>query len=280
MSSNDDDLPPVITDWEEICTRPKFEQKIDHEQIKLKEVIRPYHIMPQQPCGLKECGTSHNHGFLIEMDDGSETNIGHLCARKYYDLEFKFANRSYKIRRNAKQYREDLISTKFRLDLIRKQVQELKYGDHNGEWCYDNMRKQMLRLLPSSISESLTIRAKRGNGIVSKDVSLTEDEKQIAKQMGKKDQFKTEAIFIINGVTSVTSYPKIRKILDVNLGKKLEAFSQLDIQSADYKELKQWSTWSNNIDRWLLEAKNLIEECNRFLMPANIKNIRKNQHYM
>lgn len=269
-----------ITNWEDITERPNFEQKVDPKKIKLKQIVGHYSIDPQQPCGLKNCGTNHNRGYLVEVEGGIVTNIGNICGKRYFDVDFTNLQRAFKKDYNAQRYREELTKTKHQLAGIKKQIEDLRNGDHKGDWCYKNMHQHVSRLFPLSITDSLIKRSNRGNGVVEKDIMLTGKDKAIAEQAGNKDGFKTETVFIINGITSVVSYKKIKKILNVYLGEELVAFSQVDIETADFETLKRWNNWSNKIERRLREVKVLIDECNRFLMPANVNNIRRYQSYL
>lgn len=271
----------IIENWKkEVRDRPNYQLKVDPKKIKLKEIVFPYFTNTAQQCGLKDCGRFHNRGYIVETDCGTEMNLGNVCGSKYFGADFKHITSAFSRKMNAMYYREELLERKLQLVVLRKQVQDLKKGDHNGDWCYENMHMHISRLLPQSIEESLVRRAKRGSGIVVRDVRLTGKDKAIAEQAGNKDGFKSETIFTINGVTSVISYKRLRKIINVYLGEKLEEFSELNIESADFDTLRKWANWSNKINERLIEAKKLIQECNRFLMPANIENIRKYQGYL
>lgn len=63
-----------ISCWEDITTRPGYEEKVDKHQIKLKTIIGKYRLNPKQPCGISSCGTAHNKGYLVVCEGGIETN--------------------------------------------------------------------------------------------------------------------------------------------------------------------------------------------------------------
>ena len=76
---------PTIASWDDIFGRSAYATDVDGVKTNLLAVIAPYRgLHPAKPCGLTNCHTPHNNGYLIVTDDGRETNIGANCGKKHF----------------------------------------------------------------------------------------------------------------------------------------------------------------------------------------------------
>lgn len=265
--------------WEDLLARPGFRQKLDPGEFELKQIIGQYSISPKQPCGIKSCGTKHNRGYLVTASGGVETNIGNVCGKRIFGVDFTLHQRVFKRELNAQRYREGISAAQKRIDSIEEQVRNLCEGEYMADWCYGKMHAQLTRLFPERISRPLTERARRSNPTVSREIQLTEDERETGTT-GGRSRYRTEVIFTISGISAVTEYKRLRTILREHLGKELSAFREIDSSLEDFESLKRWHNWINKIDRRLQEAEGIIEDCNRFLVPSNIVRIRNYRDFL
>jgi hypothetical protein len=269
-----------IKSWEDILSRPGFKQKLDPNLIILKQIIGQYSINPKQPCGLRSCGTKHNRGYLVVADGGLETNIGNVCGKKIFGVEFNQLHDVFKRSLNEQRYREEILETQNQLDDIVEKVEILRNGDFGGDKSYENMHWHITKGFPESICTPLIERAKRGENIVSREVRLSEEERKMLPIARKNDRFRAETIFIIAGIKAVIDYPRLRTILHKRLGNELEEFRNLDVPSLNYINLQHWNNWKNKINTRLKEASNIIDDCRRFLESTNIERIRNYRQYL
>ncbi|MCG7988839.1 MAG: hypothetical protein JAY64_19305 [Candidatus Thiodiazotropha weberae] len=263
-----------VTDWEELLTRPGFEQKVDSDDVEIGRIIGQYSITPKQPCGIKSCGTKHNRGYLITLSDGRETNIGNVCGRKIFKVDFSQHLNVFKKDMNSQRYREEIRFTQNTLLDTKDQVELLSKGDGQADDCYSQMNAQMTRLFSEDITRRLLDRAKRSNAVVTRDFEVTEDDRS-SGVVGTNANYTTETVFIISGLSAVKSYKKLRTILKKQLGDELHAFEEINPDDLEFEDLKRWHNWINKIDLRLKSSRNIIQECNRFLQSVNIENIRK-----
>lgn len=81
--SSEDIAVPSITSWEDIFGRSAYASDVDGTKTELLDVIAPYRgLQPAKPCGLTNCHTPHNNGYLIVTADNRETNIGADCVHQ------------------------------------------------------------------------------------------------------------------------------------------------------------------------------------------------------
>ena len=73
-----------INVWQDIFTMSKYTDSLDPTKEKLKRVINKYTLPTKGKCGLSNCGTAHNNGYIVE----TETVVG--CAQRTDDTEIVF----------------------------------------------------------------------------------------------------------------------------------------------------------------------------------------------
>lgn len=265
-----------IKEWDDITDRPSYRSEVDPKSSKLKEIIGRYYIPNKNPCGLSNCKTPHNKGYLVVCDGGIETNIGNRCGQNHFGVEWKTLQKSFTRDTNAVRYRENIARTKNQIPSYEKEIQFIRDGDMQGLWCYNNMHRLMSTGFDEEISRALKNRTKNKDNIIKADIRLTEDDIEIQKLLGNTGaSYRSENVETINGLNAVSSYKKLKTLLNVHLGKELEAMKLIDPDNLSYDELNFWDKWSKKVRNRIKEAEDVIEDCRRFLMPSNVSNIRK-----
>ncbi|KVL93081.1 hypothetical protein [Burkholderia stagnalis] len=69
---------------------PGYVEKVNPAQIGLRRVIWPYGFASETHCALTNCGTPHKAGVIIELEDGTISNIGHICGADKDKFSSKF----------------------------------------------------------------------------------------------------------------------------------------------------------------------------------------------
>lgn len=265
-----------IESWEDLFTRPGFVEKVDPNKIKTKDIIGRYRLPPDKhPCALTTCQQPHFRGYIVKLEGGEITNIGHICGERRFGVIWTQMERRFKRIVNEAQRREIIRATQYRVGSVQGQVQELREGEWGGDAIYKKIHHQYGSLLDSSTQRKLADRARAQNNIVNRVTRRTEEEIRDARIIGDTSEFNEEYVFTIAGIRALITYKKLRTILNTRLGSELEKFGGLDVDSLDYKELRQWSQWSDRIDTNLNDARTILEDCKRFLVPSNIAEINK-----
>src|SRR3546814_1412159 len=104
-----------IESWDDIESRPGFAKDIDPRSVKLKAIIGSYTFSDYIPCGLSTCHQPHGNGFLVVTVDGRETNIGRICGKRHFSVDFVQMSRVFLKDLRAQQNREFLWELKHRL---------------------------------------------------------------------------------------------------------------------------------------------------------------------
>lgn len=93
----------IFESHEAITGRPRWQEVLDPAQHALKRIVGEYYFPKSLawPCGLKSCQRVHQKGYVIETEDGYETNIGHMYGKNHFGLVWGQIGLQYK------QQRED-----------------------------------------------------------------------------------------------------------------------------------------------------------------------------
>lgn len=270
-----------VNSWEEIKERLGFSSPVDPKEIKLKEIIGRYDLTPMDRCGLSSCRTKHNKGFLVVCDGGIETNIGQKCGQREFGVKFRELAATFRRETNAQRHRLTIGEHKNRADDYERRVAFLWNGEQQGSWLYDQMHARMGRLFDEVTSKKLYERAKRKETEISRQVALDKKERQAAEQTGQKGMtHRTQRVALIAGLSAAKDYKKLKKLVEVQLGNELQAFKELDEEMLSNEELKYWDNWCSLVEKRIQHAQNILEDCQRFLLPSNIDLIIRNKHLL
>ena len=83
-----------IDKWQDVLDLPGYTEIVDPATVRLKDIIGNYVERDPVLCGLSTCRQPHGRGYLVVAEDGRVTNIGHVCGKNTFSVEFQaMANR-------------------------------------------------------------------------------------------------------------------------------------------------------------------------------------------
>lgn len=270
-----------IESWEDLFTRPGFQEKVDPKKVELKEIIGWYRLPPlKHPCGLTTCREPHFTGYVVQLAGGCETNMGHICGEGRFGDRFTALVKSFRRAFNAQRSREIIEAAQHRVQPVREAVRAMKQGEWGADEAYRKMHRQIAKLFDPGTKLKLSNRAKQMSTAVVRATPRTKKEIKEARIMGDHSEFKEELLFHISGIAAVTDYSKLRTIVNVQLGSELDAFAALQVEGLPFPELRRWSNWANQIDKRHRKARSILEDCHRFLQPDNLAQIRDHKRLL
>lgn len=89
-----DGLWKTLSHFEELMHLEGFKKKVDPAKYKFDYAFGFYTETEPVHCGLTNCNHLHNKGVIIKFVNGDVTNIGHICGKKHYSVEFSDSHRS------------------------------------------------------------------------------------------------------------------------------------------------------------------------------------------
>ncbi len=274
-----------VEDWNIIRTRSDFRDNIDPETVKLYEIIGRYRESESLQCGLSSCHAQHKRGYIVTTTEGYVTNIGHICGKRHFGVDFETMSKDIDMRITSRERRMRLYDLLHRSDSILESVEELLSEPMGGREIGKLIQvvKNPARGLPRSIVDVIREAVGRnGEGWIYTERQETERERDIrlASRGDTTDDFESAPRITIRERAHFLSghevfYPEndIRKLLVTDTKSALEEFLSTDIDSMSMRELGQWAAWGETIDRNLENARESIALGRRFFSRSNLEPI-------
>ena len=76
--------------WDELTTLPGFRsEQVRVDDMRRGNVVGQYSMKgsDMRPCGIASCSQPHKHGFIVELSDGTLSNVGRRCGKTKLGVE-------------------------------------------------------------------------------------------------------------------------------------------------------------------------------------------------
>lgn len=275
-----------IMSWDDIESVPGFTSDIDPKTVKLKEIIGSYTFDALIPCGLSTCHQPHGNGFLVAAADGRVTNIGRICGKKHFNVEFTHMSRIFLAAVRAQQSREFLGELKNRVPGISAEVATIKNGQHGAAWI--NARVNQLTgssaALPTSIVNAVRQAVRRGDGTLIIERAATKKEREerfAAMDVKGLEHLRRNVPFVVEDrVGQLDGFPALapgnglREVLGT-IEPFLTALKEADIESLSDKQLRELTKAGGELDANLERLRSIITAGRRLLKRRNIQQLTR-----
>lgn len=265
-----------LESWSDIEGRAGYSDELDPAQHKLSSIIGQYAFQAQIRCGLTNCHTAHNRGYLVVTQSGRETNIGKDCGKRYFGVEFENLAAQFDRDMREKLARENVGNFLLRLDETQRRLKDLLESERGGIWVYKTSRPlvEPARGVPTDIVRAVAAMLKTGQSLLTKDRPATERETQLAEAGGnrvKRPHVIAEPVAEIRGLDALREENDLRKLLIVDLDTNLKALEGLNVDTMQPADVAQWSKWVNSVDASFDRAEAAIRSGRDLLTAANLR---------
>lgn len=259
--------------WSALEEMPGFMTGLDPNEMKLKEIIGRYSEHGTVKCGLKNCGTPHTKGYVVVTTTGNITNIGNVCGKKYFSVDFETMSSQLNRDLDDQENRETLnrfITNE--LDDIQNWVEKTKITARSLNSGVNALRHGAE--VPQAIRTKISDMVRKQTNQLTIDRSLTEEEKKAVSYSGnqKKSQFRTEIIAVIDGIEAL--YPKndLKTLLVDGCEMELNQFQSQKghVDQLHSSELKKWVKWIGELSTQKQKIKTAIELGRELFSYANL----------
>jgi len=221
-------------------------------------------------CSLSGCRRSHNEGFVVQLQDGRVTNVGHICGRKAFGEAFHAGVKAIEAQREFEavlagmdKYRQEMPQLEARLSTLQSGVR--------GVASLTKARRTLREMLPAHLVRDLAERAYRNQKVVHRAVLRSESEIEIAQLeqpslRGDALRYKEERIGYFVGIALFTRYPE--DILRVKVEEPLKQFRS-GVSGMGVVRLKRLHKALESVAPGLREAENALEEAWSFFHAEN-----------
>lgn len=263
-----DQLCRAVTSPAELRKLPRYVSQADPKVLGLRRIIWPYHFRSDLQCALTNCRAHHKDGVIVELEDGSISNIGHVCGGHRDKFSTRFHDEMQKLSESRR--REEMM----RLLLNRAELQSIEQAARNAytegkKWV---SRMQAFAKLYPEISAEVARRHKMGVSMaVTEIVKRSEKEIEDVVASGlfrtaeaarykeiQKGALKGVAIFALTD-TSVES-----------LWRRADALLAADPQVLDISALHKLYAEAHNLPNRAREVLGQCDAGREFFAPSHL----------
>lgn len=269
-----------IENWENIVERVDYVRDIDPSTISLESIIGSYVFADPVPCGLSTCHQPHNKGYLVTTKSKHVTNIGNLCGKKHFSIDFQTLRNKFNRDIRVKTQKEALQAFLSRVPGYEAQITELRQ-DKDGDWVYKYLKrlKTPNSGVPEKIRYSLNDMLKTGSNQITIQRLATVEERQTQEVTSMKSRegplYVEEKQGSLAGITALREENNIRKILIEDIQSGIERIVSMDIEAASDHQLSVESKWAGEIEAKLERAETAVLEGRRLLELGNLQQLLK-----
>ena len=261
--------------WAEIEEIPGYVKGIDPAKHKLKAIIGSYHLKDIH-CGLS-CNVAHDKGFIAQFHGGTVTNIGHICGKKYYEVDFTTFTNYYNREVVAKSHRDLLSTFRLQLDDLESEINELRELEHGINWIYTTSQNLVNRgkECPDEVVNTISTMLKSRSSVLQKAREATDAEIKTLElsqvQRVKKPHYIQEDIAVISGLDVLHPENDLRKLVVIEIEENIKPFKKLIIDNLTPSELARWAKWVSSVESTKDKVKVSMQSGINLLKSANLE---------
>ncbi|TVV45475.1 hypothetical protein [Thalassolituus sp. C2-1] len=269
-----------VDSWDDIESIPGYTEDLHiSDDEKLSEVIGVYDFPLKIRCGISTCHQQHNKGYIVKTVSGSVTNIGNVCGRKIFNVEFKEKKKIFDRDLADSGNREKLWLIRNQLDGYDERLAGVLDGNAGAVALERKLRafKGSNYRIPREVGDFLRSAVRTRDSVIYHSRVATADEVAIEEALiGRRVQrpyYVSEPICVVDGIESLHGDSDLKKILISDLKVNFSRLREMDIDSATSKELKDMALWSGKIEELFEKAEVAIGYCRRFLDKNNLNKL-------
>jgi len=240
---------------------------IDPNKFPLKRIVKHYHVKPEIQCSLSMCHRWHNEGYIVELEDGRLTNVGHICGKQFGE-KFAIEEQKYQEQILRPQLVQEIGASKAKLREVKQPIDELVQRAQ-----LVSKRKSAFTSLFKGVIQVLRRRAVNGDSEVFE--SMVRSNQELEDLIAANPFQNREALRIkniskgyIRGLRLFSE--NVFETVTSNLSTPLEDLINLvDHQSLSLKKLLEWDYWLKSLDEKISDATTLVKEGEEFFTPEN-----------
>lgn len=275
-----------LSSWEEVFARPDFQRDVNPKEMTLKTILGRYEFGTKEACGLSNCHTKHQNGYLVLCSNNIETNIGHKCGKKYFGVDFEHMKKAFRKDLNVRNARINIEEKICQLDVVKKRITSIL--QNGGNECFAKMRDYRDKSATGAIRVKLERRAKSGDEKIYQTFEPTQkeiefEEVRLNRRVSPDEiaaMITKEQVGVIYGAKAFSSFTKIKKVLIDEIPNLIKEARDIDTASLRPDEILAWSKRLDGIEAGFEEIQRIIEDCKRFLVQGNLDTIAKYSHLL
>ena len=260
--------------WAEIEEIPGYVKGIDPDKHKLKAIIGSYHLKDIH-CGLA-CNAAHDKGYIAQTQSGAVTNIGHICGKKYFGVDFTTLANQHNREVTAKSNRDLLSTFGLQLDDLEIEICELRKSEFGIDWIYKTSQNLIIsgKECPDAVVNSIHAMIKAGSNVLQKTREATEVEIKAAELSQRRrvdiPHYVQEDIAVISGLSVLLKENDLKDLAVIELEEKIKSFKHLIIDDLPHSDLASWAKWVSSVESIKDKLKVSMQNGTNLLKSSNL----------
>lgn len=259
-------------DYAALLERPAFREVLDRKEHKLKRVLSGYSFQALVQCGLADCRTPHRDGFLVETEDGLETNVGHVCGRNAFGTKFDVERAAYERKRELQDLVDRAKQLQRQVDFASQMVRDVYKSRFGVEWI-ERIKSALYKVIGDDLLSSLEATERRHEHAVKQARRRSEEE--IDRLVAETHRKRGDLTFETVTVGSLKPMPWLvfdfKGTLITETLERLRDLEFLDVEMLEMPALRQRVRALNGWELRVREAEDAISAAHEFLTPENLE---------
>jgi len=269
-----------IETYQQLLELPGFQPNLDpkiYDPAKLK-LIGICTFREMSPCGLKSCHQLHFRGYVAENEDGTRTNLGHRCGRKWLGAE------NWDLMKNvlhadirAKKHRETVDTFKARIPELRQSLRAMREHPSGASWAWLTLSQLELPHRVWPVLERM-VKSTDGRLMIEREATAEEAALHDTRTRAREDSDRPRYIEVqagyIEGILAKDPRKNLRDLLTYGILANLDRISKIDVDTAKPGVVAAAAKWIAECDARVQEVKEVLEAARRFLTKSNLMQLR------
>ncbi|HFU8895810.1 TPA: hypothetical protein ACIYQ4_001902 [Escherichia coli] len=271
----EDDSFIEVDDWVKISNRPNYIENLVVQDRKLEQIIGYYELPEKVKCGLSNCHTPHFKGYVVVTDNGTETNIGHTCGTKYFDVQFDTMSSEFLSALEVAKAKIFISHNKKNVFEFWQKVNSLAVGPKNVNWAIDLYRKiNSSEIIGTAAYRALRQMQATGNGNVTTTRPPTAKEIELAQTAGQPAPQSVDVIVgFITNIEFLSPDNDLVELYEYKLRGSVQKLQDADPEKLSRTQLKTIVSGIVSLETNINKAKKIIETARVFFTKENLEQL-------
>ncbi|MDE9429088.1 hypothetical protein KKI95_15980 [Xenorhabdus bovienii] len=262
--------------WEDVSTRPLFIDKLPKGEYKLSHIIGYYEMKKEIHCALSTCNQPHGKGYIVQTQEGFETNIGNHCGKNIFGIEFESHTKEFDKYKENEERKTDILSAKNQINIWRRILENLRFKGKDILWATTKI-EQLLNAHHSGRAGAMEMRSlsKTQDPVISIDIKDIDPKlKELLFLFNKKYRESGEALSseVIGKIKNlhVLITENNMKIRHNTIYENIKAIEACDLTDTPSPVLLDLSQKANLLNTDIKQLTQLFKDAKTFLQQKNL----------
>ncbi|MCU4387978.1 hypothetical protein KTH40_10225 [Acinetobacter haemolyticus] len=178
----------LIHNFEEILARPYFVESAHissgDDGIRLEDLLGHYQFKEKVKCGIAQCGTKHQKGYVVKLTNGTEIIIGHVCGKRKFGVDFTDKEREFKAQRIHADQFQTMKDTFEKLSELKQKFEDVM--TQTGKLTFIDIKMGIKSLQSEAFDYWMNQKIKRqvtANGAITEERFKTDQERELEEEV-------------------------------------------------------------------------------------------------